>query len=205
MFFLRKCKFKGGFFLERAKLVVKRFLIWIGIMTVFIAAMVLFIIGGDGGRHPVAMAVATILIIGAILGVFVSLGDLFIGGYNKVAEMADDLDEDEYRQACREAETTEPVANMFFFTSTVVYSPFGLLARNSDIKSVEAAWIKNNNKNRGGDYKTVMLRFNIKGGKSYEIVLNNDEIISALDEQYNRFKWKMQQLNSEITIAESGR
>lgn len=205
MFFLRKSKFSGGFFLEKARMAVKRFFIYIGITSVFVTVMILFQIGGDGGRHPVAMAVATILIIGAILAVFVSLGNFVIGGYNKVAEMADDLDEDEYWQACGEAEAAEPVANMFFFTSNVVYSPFGLLVRNSDIKSAETAWIKNNNKNRRGDYKTVTLRFNIKGGKSCEIVLKNDVIISALDEQYNRFKWKMQQLNSEITITENGR
>lgn len=35
MFFLRKSKFSGGFFLEGAKLVVKSFLVRLAVLTVF--------------------------------------------------------------------------------------------------------------------------------------------------------------------------
>lgn len=205
MFFLRKSKFSGGFFLERAELLVKNFFVRLVILAVVLAAVILSQIGSDGGRHPAAIAAATLFIIGAAMYVVVSFGNFFVGGYNRIAEMADDLDEDEYWQACEEAEAAEPVANMFFFTSSVVYCPLGLLARNSEIEAMEAVWVKNKKKDSGGDYKKVILRFKIKGCKSCELVFKYNEFILALDEQYNRLKWRMQQLNSEITVTESGR
>lgn len=205
MFFLRKSKFSGDFFLERAKLVVKSFLIRLAVLTVVLATIIWFLIGSDSGRHPAAMTVTVLLVTGAMTWVVVSAGEFFIGGYNRVAEMADYLDEDEYRQACEEAKTAEPAAKIFIFTSSIVYCPFGLLARISEIEKMEAVWLKNNKKSRGGEYKKVILRFKITGGKSCELVFKYDEFILALDKEYDKLKWKMQQLNSRTVITESGK